>query len=522
MSEFLQWFWQFNIEVTVLLVLILMARWALRRLMRTYNNYLLWLSIPLAVIVGKSLSAFEFSSPLAEPMVEQVQPIRTVVYDYVVQPSGQFDPWLAIGLTVLGLVALLLIRLVFQHWTLRRELRQISDHKTSSLSASFPVVTVNREGFSPAVYGFLKPKIYFPSELTSSLSGNQISLILQHEEQHIKQGHLWLNLFWDMLVCFLWFNPLVYFARQRFRHDQELYCDYLVLKNSDQHDRLNYGHALLSTVSATHSVSLLCSWKMFNQLEERIMNIKTTFNMQKKLSVALISAVLVCIASMYSLAMAGGGEQEKERIVIDKQEKRTIKLVNDEITYIEEDGERFVEVDGERRAMTDAEQAEYESLLGAVDIEGVTELEIDGAVPAPRRVVSVKRFHGGIDELEIADVLEQVEVIEELAVLENLDSLEALEALKELDVLSEIDIEILDAVSHSFSAAEQELEEALRSVERAKGKKNANKAELKRSAKELKEIKEQLAKDQQRMEKTREKARRAAKKARETIRRDAV
>jgi len=246
MSEFLQWFWQFNLEVSLLLVLILIARGALRRLMRTYNNYLLWLSIPLAVIVGKGLSAFELSSPLSEPIVEQVQPIRTVVYGYVVQPSERFDPWFVLGIAVLGLVALLLMRLVFQHWKLRRELRQISDHKILSLSASFPVVSVNKEGFSPAVYGFLKPKIYFPDELANSLSDDQISLILQHEEQHIKQGHLWLNLFWDMLVCSLWFNPLVYFARQRFRHDQELYCDYLVLKNSDQHDRLNYGHALLS------------------------------------------------------------------------------------------------------------------------------------------------------------------------------------------------------------------------------------------------------------------------------------
>jgi len=252
------------------------------------------------------------------------------------------------------------------------------------------------------------------------------------------------------------------------------------------------------------------------------MNIKSTFNMQKKLSVALISAVLVCIASVYSLAMAGDGGNEKQHIVVDKQEKRSIKLVNDEITYIEENGEKFVEVDGERRAMTEAEQAEYESLLGAVDIEGVTELEIDGAVPAPRRVISVKTFRGDIDELEIADMLEQVEVIEDLAVLESLESLEALEALKELDVLSDIDIEILDTVSHSFSAAEHELEEALRSIEREKGKENANKVELKRSAKELKEIKKQLAKDQERMEKTREKARRAAKKARETVRRDAV
>jgi len=285
MTEFALWLWQFNVDVSLLLGIILIARAVLRRFATLYNLYLLWLSLPLALVASMVLSSIDFTESSI------VEPVQRVVYQYIpstplalentVQPS--FD-YLSLLLSVALSIALLLsLRLVSQHQNLRKELKRIQAPEALKISSRYPLISVEKEGFSPAVYGFLSPAIYFPTQLVRQLSRRQLDLIINHEEQHIRQGHLWLNLAWDGLVCLLWFNPIVYFARQAFRHDQELYCDYLVLKNSDSHDQHHYGHALLSTVSATHSVSLLCSWKMFNQLEERILNIKSTFSTSKKL-----------------------------------------------------------------------------------------------------------------------------------------------------------------------------------------------------------------------------------------------
>jgi len=540
MSEFMKWLWQINLEISLLLIFILLARAALRRLARSYNNYLLWFSIPLALLVAVIMANVEFSSPIAA----QVQPIRTVlqesvlqsyVHGYIVQPVERFDTWSLFGLIVAALVVLLLMRLASQHWGLRQELKRVDSGRHAQISSSFPVVAVNKEGFSPAVYGFLKPKIYFPLELKTSLSESQIELIIQHEEQHIKQGHLWLNLLWDMLVCVLWFNPLVYFSRQCFRHDQELYCDYLVLKNSDLHDRRNYGHALLSTVSATHSVSLLCSWKMFNQLEERIMNIKSTFNSQKKLSIAFISILVVCATSMYSLAMAGGSAKEEARIEADrivvgvgKDANRSIKIVKDDVTYIEENGELFIETDGERRPMPADERAEYARLVKVVEVEGATDVEVDGKVPASDRVKSLASLSETLDDAALAEVLKALEEsknLEDFRVitkLEGLEGLERLEALVEHDHLSGVDIRIIDGFGSPFVTTEHDLEQALRSIEQAKIQGNTSKAQLKRAAKELEALQKELVKRQELMEKTRKKARSAAKKIRDQIQRDAV
>lgn len=160
---------------------------------------------------------------------------------------------------VWSIVAILLVlRLVHQHLELRRKLAVMTVAIDIGCESTYPLVGIDNDEFSPAVYGFIKPKIYFPIQLQATLSDKQIERIIRHEEHHITQQHFWLNLFWDILVCAFWFNPLMYLSRQGFRHDQELFFDYLVLNKSNNHsDNQNYGYALLSTVTATHSVSLL-------------------------------------------------------------------------------------------------------------------------------------------------------------------------------------------------------------------------------------------------------------------------
>ncbi len=531
MTEFAHWLWQFNVDVSLLLGIILIARTILRRFAALYNLYLLWLSAPLALVASAILSSIDFTGSRV------VEPVQRVVYQYIPStPIGlentaqtSFDYLLLVLITALSVALLLGLRLVLQHQNLRKELKRIQAPEVLNINSRYPLISVQKEGFSPAVYGFLSPAIYFPTELVRQLSNRQLDLIVKHEEQHIRQGHLWLNLAWDALVCLLWFNPIVYFARQAFRHDQELYCDYLVLKNSDSRDQHHYGHALLSTVSATHSVSLLCSWKMFNQLEERILNIKSTFSTSKKLMISLSAGLLVCFASVYSIALAGDDDKQdrKVKVIVKEAQKHKVKLNDDDVSYIEEDGEKYVIENGERRGMTEQDQAKYEALMQeiGIGIDGEIDLELDGELSDGHRVITI-RTNGGTDNVRVIDVLESLEGLEGLQGLAGLASLESLvgieglgelEALKELEALGDIDIEILSAGASELAIAEQELAEALKSVERAAANENANRAELKKSAKELRAMQKQLSKERAQMQKTREKARLAAKNAREKV-----
>lgn len=299
-TTFLKDFWQINIEFSLLLLAILVARYVVRKTIRNYNAYLIWLSIPLALIGAVVMSFIRFTEP---PVVAASE----MVHSYLIEPVQSIDYWAYIGYGWLALALIFLARLLVQHAKLRRDLHSITLDAAHGLESSYPIVLIDKLGFSPAVYGFWKPKIYFPIKLMDELSSEQVSLIIKHEEHHIKQQHLWLNLVWDIAVCCFWFNPLVYIARKGFRHDQELFCDYLVLNKSNNGDQESYGLALLSTVSATHSVSLLCSWKAFNQLEERIMNIKQPVSRLSKCLLLAFSTSIVGLTSLYAVGDDGVG-----------------------------------------------------------------------------------------------------------------------------------------------------------------------------------------------------------------------
>lgn len=364
MSSFIQSLWLSNIELSLLLIAVLIARLAIKKTARVYNSYLLWLSIPIGLMAASLAAKIEFTEA---PIIS----VNVAVNSYILEPQNTFNSWTLIG-TLWACVAFLLLgRLVRQHWLLRKKLKCISEPTVIAVVSRYPIIGISEADFSPAVYGFLTPKIYFPNLLAKELDKQQIELIIRHEEQHIKQQHLWLNLLWDIAVCIFWFNPLLYISRQGFRHDQELYCDYLVLNDSTQHDYQSYGHALLSTVSATHSVSLLCSWKAFNQLEERIMNIKqsTTFGTKfvTKLLLSICSVIIVTASSIYAVSASDYSTNSKlhSSIEDDGDAKYIMDIGNKR--YVEENGQRYVlegqKGVGKKRAITTQEDADFTELL---------------------------------------------------------------------------------------------------------------------------------------------------------------
>ena len=394
---------EFNLELSMLIITILLARWLLKRLAKLYNLYWLWLALPLAPLIAIASSQIplqqraaiverltaiqsitETDSKLKETLSLDDQSQYTISTDLINARTPSYESKEIFG-SVLGLIwllgiALASLRLLHQHLTLRRTLNRSHQVLAWKPQSKFDVVGVSLADFSPAVYGFFKPTIYFPTNLSNQLSEKQLSLILQHEEKHIEQGHLWLNLAWDLLVCMNWCNPLVYIARRHFRHDQEFFCDYLVLKNQQLPSQKAYGHALISTVSATHSVSLLCSWKMFDQLEERIMNIKSNHRKKTFGLLSLAIAGVLSLSSLYAIAYAdqSSSESNDTEFKSQKLEKKTstISIINidnagDKEITIKTDGktfrivgnERFIEENGNKRELTKQEADQLDVLL---------------------------------------------------------------------------------------------------------------------------------------------------------------
>lgn len=364
MNGWLDAFWHFNLDLSVIVLTVLVVRFFIRKTTKSYNSYLLWLAIPVGFVVAKIIASIDFSSANSDYIGQAVSVM-------IAKPVETLQNYWWLGAFWLSGTTLLLLRLIIQHIELRKDLKNI-ERPISELpgfnlirKSRYQVIAVDHKEMSPAVYGFIKPTIYFPIHVAKQLSVQQIQLIIEHEEQHIKQKHLWLNLLWDVLVCIGWFNPLIYIARKNFRHDQELFCDYLVLNKGNQTRTKDYGHALLSTVSATHSVSLLCSWKVFNQLEERIMNITDPLNKTGKIVMTLGAAFVLSCCAVY----AANKEPKEERvvttenIVIDDEGKKKVVIEfseGDGVTYIQENDQYYILEGDDKRPMTVAERKEFE------------------------------------------------------------------------------------------------------------------------------------------------------------------
>ncbi|GAA4357103.1 TonB family protein [Kangiella marina] len=359
-------FWQFNLDLSVIVLTVLVVRFFIRKTTKSYNSYLLWLAIPLGFVVAKVIASIDFSSANSSYIGQAVSVM-------IIKPVETLQNYWWLGALWLSGTTLLLLRLIIQHIELRKNLKDIrrplDDLPGAELfkARRYQVIAVEHKDMSPAVYGFIKPTIYFPTHIAKQLSVQQIQLIIEHEEQHIKQKHLWLNLLWDVLVCVGWFNPLIYIARKNFRHDQELFCDYLVLNKTSESRTKDYGHALLSTVSATHSVSLLCSWKVFNQLEERIMNITKPINRKGKVTMTLGAMLALSCCAVYAANKEVKHSPEKHIVVSENvtvDENRHAQFVvqydNDDALYIQENDKFYIEEDGKRREMTEAERVDFE------------------------------------------------------------------------------------------------------------------------------------------------------------------
>ena len=544
---------RFNLEFSLLLLLVIALRWLLKKTAKVYNSYWLWLLIPLMPLT--SLIATSMPDSQQAVIIEHIDTLRSngsaalfesslssaEVNDGAISntpPKNQID-YRNIGanlgavlsdqvkntigaLWLIGVV-IFLFRLFKQHYTLRVQLKgatiPLKNFNTSSLdrvsldTPSYEIIGIELDNFSPAVYGFFNPKIYFPTSLYAELTAEQRMLILEHEKQHIRQGHLWINLLWDVTTCINWFNPLVYFAKNLFRHDQEVLCDSLVLKNYDEPQQKAYGHALLSTVSATHSVSLLCSWKMFDQLEERIMNIKSKHQKTKFTILASAMAGAIALSSVYAIAVAKQADEAKPKQtktvrVIDLSEDhetydlgnrisivkigansdKKIAIKTNGKTYRLENGQRFIEENGERRALNEQESKEMDDLLEKSERYRDTDGKDKGSIFDQEHVYAYT-FNSDKDSIDATDMI--IKILDDIDKEHINADREKIKVISLLNNADDPEERIHNALTKARASDDPALRKTIKSLENAKKKIEKNRQQiLKEQQRVLKQVEE--------------------------------
>lgn len=204
-------------------------------------------------------------------------------------PQSALDPFNVLAWLWLSGVAVLTGAVLVQSLSLSRLLRgqrAVTDGRTLELLESckaamrvraWLVVVESPGARSPALFGFVRPRLLLPAGAIETLSETQLRHVFLHELAHLKRGDIALNWLLALLQALHWFNPLLWLAFRRMRGDREMACDAMAMGCLSPDEAPDYGRTivrLLEQFSIPRRLpGLACILEEKNQIKRRIMMI---------------------------------------------------------------------------------------------------------------------------------------------------------------------------------------------------------------------------------------------------------
>jgi len=352
---FCQLLWRNAWQASILILLVLLANWALRRKLSHAWRYALWLLVlvrlacpylppsPLSVFnlfvrdepsisasttqLGQQSSGDALPTPPAAVQdsgvpAERSNPqqiagdsaVARVENDpHVTTPSAAalrpFPTALLLFLTWLAGVLILGGRVVWEAVKLGNSIRRLRpttdpavlellEDCKESMKVSTPVLVIeSTQVQSPMLHGFLRPRLLLPEGLLNRLNSEQLRHVFLHELAHVRRCDILVNWLATWLQILHWFNPLVWLAFWCMRNERELTADRLALSSAEENERLEYGETLLMLTQLFRARKYLPSLagilEVKGQIESRIAEIANFQNASRRpvLAFGLLTAL---------------------------------------------------------------------------------------------------------------------------------------------------------------------------------------------------------------------------------------
>ncbi|MBW8015476.1 MAG: DUF3887 domain-containing protein [Planctomycetes bacterium] len=156
---------------------------------------------------------------------------------------------------------------------------------------------------SPALFGFIRPRLLLPEGLLEKLTPAQLRHVFLHELAHLKRGDIYFGWLTALLQTIHWFNPLVWFAFYKMRADRELACDQLALTSIQNEEPKEYGKTIVSLLenfsTPSYNPGLAGILEDRSQLKRRI----TMIAKHKKGSYRFSALAAIVIAMLCAVAL---------------------------------------------------------------------------------------------------------------------------------------------------------------------------------------------------------------------------
>jgi len=251
------WLARSTLQASLLLAVLILVRNVVGRHRPARWHYALWLLLLLRMLIPfgpacqiSIFNVFHLIPQSGNPSITTDTPLSS---DVLVTPS-QIVSLVQLWLAGVVLLALYTAWANFRLWSAVTTERLVTDQAVLDLLEDCKeemgihtvLGVVETELLqSPALFGFLRPRLLLPPNLIGSFDDKELRHIFLHELAHLKRLDVYVGWLMSVLQILHWFNPLVWYAFHRIRAEREIACDELALSKIGKEDALDYGKTIL-------------------------------------------------------------------------------------------------------------------------------------------------------------------------------------------------------------------------------------------------------------------------------------
>ncbi len=268
LSTFFSWLLDYTIDISILICFIFIIKSIAAKKLPAWWHYSLWI-----ILIVRMVIPLELESPLKLPNVVPISINESlfesalideefILPDPVAAQPSNFQVWhvhvadLLLALWLIGAIFLgiyILARNIrFRNaikkeplLTEKRALDLLEACRNRMKSHTPLKITVTDKIKSPALFGYIRPRLLFPAGVFEKLNDADLTYIFMHELGHLKRHDIGMSWIITFLQVFQWFNPFVWLAFYQMRIDQESACDASVLSRIKHDQNIDYAGTIV-------------------------------------------------------------------------------------------------------------------------------------------------------------------------------------------------------------------------------------------------------------------------------------
>lgn len=309
MAEFMIRFLICNIFISIIIGILLLAKYLLKDSLTNRMQYNLWflllglLAIPFIPVHPsqflwifswfgnlKSAASSSTKTVIGETTAFNQSPTANWMNDFSISVSRKTPGAIGLILCILWYIGIFVMILLIINSMLRfiniknsalplqnATVRRLYHDCLDEMHITKPIPVYSTAFLkSPIIVGLFKPCIYLPIHLISDYNENDIRYMLMHELGHYKYKDAFANYLMNTIGVLYWFNPLIWYSLKEMKNDREVACDTSVLNLLDEDAYEDYGNTLINfaeKVSFTPFPFATGVSGSMKQMQKRIMNI---------------------------------------------------------------------------------------------------------------------------------------------------------------------------------------------------------------------------------------------------------